>query len=232
MQLIRVLFLSLLIVVSAVGHAKKFDPLDMPLPELEVIPGASAQWVGRQMAHNGMPMSIRMFKYPGTERDVSKFYRALFKAKGHGESQERNLGEYRVIGYELRGYIYSVQFKQQGAAVEGKLTVTPIAGRYRLGKATEMPVAPGCTVLNKVESLDYGKRSETVTLNCESRLRTVEQFYRNRLEGDGWSLVAVRKGELGSVIDFQRSGQIAQVTIKQFTKKNKRLINILINWVK
>ncbi|MDX1693507.1 MAG: hypothetical protein R3208_07065 [Ketobacteraceae bacterium] len=218
--------------VPALASAKKLDPLDMPLPELELIPGASSQWVGRQMAHNGMPMSIRMFSYPGEERDVAKFYRNLFKAKGHGESKERNLGEYRVIGYELRGYIYSVQYRQVGPNVEGKLTVSPVPGRYRHSTSSQLPIPPGCHVLNKVESLDFGKRSETLTVNCEKRLGEVEYFYSTALENDGWLRVTNRKGDLGSVMDYQRGSETLQVTVKQFTKKNKRLVNILINWVK
>lgn len=232
MLLYRCLVFVFVFLFSAAGYAKKFDPLDMPLPELEVIPGATSQWVGRQMAHNGMPMSIRMFYYPGTEQDVTKFYRRLFSGKGHGEFQERNLGEYRVIGYELRGYIYSVQYRQAGQQVEGKLTVSPVPGRFRASKRSELPVAPGCNVLNKVESLDYGQRSETLTLTCEKTVDSLEYFYLSAFDGNGWALVTKRQHESGSVLDFQRAGEILQVTVKQFTNKNKRLVNILINWVR
>lgn len=224
-------FVSLLLILlmPASVLAKKYDPLEMPLPVLEVIPGASYQWVGRQMAHNGMPMSVRMFVYSGTEQDVAKYYRRLFSGKGHGAFQERDLGEYNVIGYELRGYIYSVQYRQVGSQVEGKLTVSPVPGRYRSSKRSQLPIAPGCNVLNKVESLDYGKRSETLTLTCEKTRDSAEYFYLTAFEGDGWSLVTKRKQELGTVLDFQRASELVQISIKQFSKKNKRLVNILIN---
>ena len=230
----RIVVLGLMFLAFAPfgSYAKRYDPLDMPLPTLEVIPGAQSQWVGRQMAHNGMPMSVRMFTFPGTEAEVQKYYRTLFKSKGHGESQHRNLGEYRVIGYELRGYIYSVQYRQIGRVVEGKLTVTPAPGRFRNNKKTKMAVAPGCQVLNKVESLDFGKRSETLTLTCQKALNSLEYFYLSHFEREEWSLIRKSYGSKGVVLDYQRGSSTVQVTLNQFTQKNKRLVNILINWIK
>ncbi|MCG8669823.1 MAG: hypothetical protein MI867_10460 [Pseudomonadales bacterium] len=213
-------------------QAKRYDPLDMPLPKLEVMPGAQSQWVGQQMAHNGMPMSVRLFTYPGAEADVKKYYQSLFKTKGHGKSQYRNLGEYRVIGFELRGYIYSVQYRQIGRLVEGKLTVTPMPGRYRTNKKTKMAIAPGCRVLNKVESLDYGKRSETLTLTCQKALNSLEYFYLSHFEREQWSLIRQSNSSKGVVLDYQRGSETVQVTLNQSTQKSKRLVNILINWIK
>lgn len=231
MTVVRLELLILLLIPLA-AVAGRFDPLDLPLPDLEVIPGASSQWVGRQMAHNGMPMSVRLFEFRGMEVDVEKYYRSLFRVKGHGESQFRNLGEYRVIGYELRGYLYSVQYRQRGSVVEGKLIVSPTPDRYRSNRSTRLPIPPGCSVLNKVESLDYGKRSETVTINCHKSLDKLEYFYLTSLEGERWSLVRNRKTDLGSVLDYQRGSETLQIIIKQYSQKNKRLVNILINWIK
>lgn len=226
-----VLFLLLLSFLQNT-YAKRWDPLDMPLPELEVIPGATSQWVGKQMAHDGMPLSIRVFSYPGNIRDVEKFYTALFKSKGHGEVSVKNLAGNKVIGYELRGYIYSVQFHQEGSMVEGKLTVSPVPGRYRKSKKSSLPVAPGCKVLNKIESLDFGKRSETLTLTCQKSLDTLRHFYLNAMRYDKWSLVGSRQSNLGRLLDFQRESEIVQINIKQISQKNKRLVNILINWIR
>ena len=204
----------------------------MPLPELEVMPGAHSQWLGKQMAHNGMPMSVRMFTYQGTEDDVKKYYQSAFKTKGHGSSNFRNLGEYRVIGYELRGYIYSVQYRQKGDVVEGKLTVSAAPGRFRKNTKSRLPIAPGCKVLSKVESLDFGKRNETLTLSCHKTLHWLHSYYTSNMQSDKWILVANRDGELGYLIDFQRGSETLQINLKQMSHKNKRLVNILISWVR
>lgn len=209
------------------------DPLSVKLPELEVVDGASWYWAGRQMAVNNIPMSIKLFSYPGKAEDVRAFYLSLWKVKGHGKVSQKSIGDMSVLGYQLDGFQYSVQFSQQGAKVDGKIVVTPTPLNYHENRDTSLPLPPRSKVSSVVESIESGQRSESVTFETSLGVPHVLDFYATQLRGDGWvQYSGSGDGNVGAVVSFQRGGELLQLNIKGLQGRNSTFSQVLINWVK
>ncbi|MVF12533.1 hypothetical protein FT643_10310 [Ketobacter sp. MCCC 1A13808] len=218
--------------LSSFANAKSRDPLEVDLPGLEVIPGAQWYWVGQHMALNNIPMSIRMFSYPGEKEKVEKFYLSRWQTKGHGKLSKRNVGDLKILTYELDGFLYSVQFAQKGSVVEGKLAVSPTPLHYTSNVKSILPLAPSSKVASKVESLENGRRTETLTIDSKLPWRQLETYYVNQFTNDDWVMSSRSENRVGSVTSFQRGGELLQLTIKGLQGRNSSFSQALLHWLK
>ena len=226
-------FLSLLIFVPGLATPSPKDPLNVELPELEVVSGANWYWVSQHMAVNNIPMSIKMFSYPGKPEDVRAFYSGVWKVKGHGTVTQKTIGDMSVLGYQLDGFQYSVQFSRQGEVVDGKIVVTPTPLNYRESKDTTLPLPPRAKVSSVVRSLDGGTVSESVTFETSLGVPHVVDFYMVQLRDDGWVQYSGSGDRTkGAVVSFQRGGELLQLNIKGLQGSNSSFSQVLINWVK
>ena len=213
------------------------DPLQKDLPELEVIPGASSQWIAQKMAINGLPMSIREFKYKGTAKDVRRYYTTRWRTKGHGKTTEQTLGFDTILGYELRGHYFSVQYYEQDGLVIGKLAVSEVPNSRNFRKQkTDFPLPPGSKLVRKVEYLDYGRRSETLTIESRRSLNSAAGYIGGQLTNTGWveTIAPVESSSLKvhyKQIQYQRQGEQIQITLYPQAGKKNRMTEILVNWV-
>ena len=225
--------LAFLLLFSRSAWAFSKDPLTVRLPGVEIMPGAEWYWVGEHMAVDGVPMAIKMFSYRGKAEDVVRFYQSTWKGKGHGKQSERKFGNRFILGYELDGYYYTIQFEETGGLVEGKAVVTPTPLNYRSSRRSELPVPPRARVLSKVESLDLGRREETLSLDCDFDDAYVVDFYKSQLTSDGWQVFSV-SGDLrnSAVVSFQRRSELLQLTAKGLQHDNSQSTQLLIHWLK
>lgn len=213
-------------------YAASRDPLAQKLPAMAVMKGARSQWVGKQMAINGLPVSIRLFWHAGSVDEVEQFYLKWFKSLGNGKLAKRNVAHHQVLSYELRGYAYSVQYRQNGGKVDGKLMVSPVPSSVRLNRKSTFPLPRRCSTISKVQSLDFGKRSETLTLMCDKSIDNLEDGFLSDMEREGWALVAQKPSRsAGVVLDFQKAGELLQITISQMGTRALRRSQVLIHWV-
>lgn len=212
--------------------AKARDPLEARLPQLEVMPGAEWYWVGEHMALNNIPMSVRLFSYSGKAEEVEKFYLSRWKVKGHGKTRQQRVGDLTILTYELNGFLYSVQFAEKGGIVEGKLVVSPTPSHYRSHTRSAMPLAPSSKVQSKVETLESGRRSETLTIDSRLPWRQLETYYLDQLHNDDWEKYSYSEQGEGSVTSFQRRGELLQLTIKGLQGRNSSFSQALIHWLK
>lgn len=226
-------FISILLALASMAHAAPADPLEVKLPELEIIPGASWYWVGRQMALDGMPMSVKMFSYRGSPKNVVDFYLSTWKVMGNGKLRNDSLGSRIILGYELDEFFYSVQLEVRAGVVEGKVVVTPTPLNYRTSRSSLLPIPPRSKVLSKVESLDGGKREETLSIDSRFDVSYVADFYTDQLVADGW-LLLFRRGDqsLSATLNFQRGSELLQLTAKGLQQGNSKGCQVLIHWIK
>lgn len=215
------------------SYAVSRDPLDVELPELEVVSGANWYWAGQRMAVNNIPMSVKIFSYPGSVEEVKQYYLSLWKVKGHGKLSQKHIGDLVILGYELNGIQYSVQFSQQGQVVDGKIVVSPTPLNYKYNRKTTFPLPPRAKVASKVESLEMGRRSETLTVDVSLGVEQVLYFYMDQLNVDGWKQYSVSgDGHSGAVVSFQRGAELLQLNIKALQGRNSSFSQVLINWIK
>lgn len=212
---VKFLCLCVLYLFCVELQAKARDPLQVALPDLQVIPGATWTWVGQNMAYNGVPMSIKMFEFQGSERQVEHFYTSLWKSKGHGQSHAKDMGKYRIIGHTLRGYYASVQYAEVEGTVKGKLVVTQVQLQSKRRNKIGVPKPPSSKILSRVESLDGKRRAETVTFESTKGVDFNRRYYENQLKRTSWSLVYERGTPRKlSVRHYQKGASLMQVTCK------------------
>lgn len=209
------------------------DPLTVELPALEMMPGMSWFLLGERMAINGVPIKIQQFVFKGKVEDVALFYRGVFKTKGHGKLSEKHLGADTLIGYELGELYYSVQMHQEAQKVVGRTAVTPSPLNYKVSMKTTLPLPPRSNVLSKVESLDAGRKAETLTVDSKMDVRYIVNYYFEQFQQDGWQVFS-KGGDLESsaVVSFQRGGELIQLTVKGLQHSNSQKTQFLINWLK
>lgn len=233
--IVRLIVLSLFTLLFLSGHALALsrDPLSLELPEVEIIPGADWYWVGQRMALNGVPMSVKMFSYRGRLDDVVQFYLGLLKSKGHGKLTQSKLREQVVLGYQLGEFYYSIQVSSTASGVEGKAVVTPSMLNIQSSTKTELPLPPRSTTFSKVESMDGGRRAETVSAESRMDVGYVVDFYKDQLGYDGWKLFS-QSGDLenSAVLSFQRGVELLQLTATGLQVNNSKKCQFLLNWVK
>lgn len=222
-----------LIFICSPAAGISVDPLSVKLPELEIVPGATWHWVGRQMALDGMPMSIKEFTYAGSPKEVTSFYLSLWKGMGNGKVRNDSLGRRAVLGYDLNGFFYSVQFESAGGVVRGKVVVTPTPTRYRKSRKTLLPLPARSEVLSKVESLDAGRREETLSIDSRFDVSYVADYYIDQLRSDGWQLQSDRGDRSSSAtLNFQRGAELLQLTARGLQQGNSKGCQVLIHWIK
>jgi len=211
--------------INVQGKAR--DPLQVQLPNLPVIPGASWTWVGQDMALNGVPMSIKTFEYRGTESELERFYISLWKSKGHGQYRAKDLGKYRIIGHELDGFYASVQYSQVGGLVKGKLVVTEVQTRTKRRYKVTVPQPPSSKLLSRIDSLDGNRRAETVTFESTKGVDFNSRYYENQLTRKDWLLVFQRTPSRNlSIRHYKKGSSLMQVTCKRLpgARKGSHLI--------
>ena len=225
-------FFSFLIFILP-AYALGWDPLDVDLPEVPAPDGASWYWVSKNMAYNGLPMSVKMFEFAGTADQVKSFYRNYWRMKGHGQTSEKDLGLYTILSQDLRGYYTTVQYRLENGFIKGKIVVTESPDRRRSDKKSKLPVPPGANVASKVESLDDGRRTETLTIESYKRVDFNRRYYENQMDFQGWKLVyQAGDGENSVVQHYQRSSELLQITIKKLTGIDRNRSHVLIHWIK
>lgn len=213
--------------------ALRSDPLKTRLPNVPVPDAASWYWVGERMAYNGLPMSIKMFRYPGTEKSLQAFYRNYWRLQGHGQLVEKDFGAHKLMSYDLRGIYTSVQYRTSLAGVEGKLVVTESPGRRRPDRKSRLPVPPTAVIASKVETLDGSTRSETLTIESFKTLDFNKRYYENQLLFDQWKLVFTSgDGRQSSIQHYQKGADQLQITIKKLSGIDKNHSQILLHWIK
>jgi hypothetical protein len=218
--------------VAAFSAVSK-DPLSVDLPDVPMMSGMSWYLLGERMALNGVPIRIKQFSYEGKLEEVAKHFRDQFKTMGHGKLGENQLGVQSVISYQLSGYYYSVQFHQEGARVVGKATVTPSPLEFRTSFKTQLPLPPRSKVISKVDSLDAGRRAETLSVDSRMDVGYIANYYLEQFQADGWQPFS-RSGDMdtAAVLSFQRGGELIQLTIKGLQVSNSKRSQFLINWLK
>lgn len=235
MRLIRsLLFACLLVLTSASVFAFTQDPLSVKLPPLDILPGAKWHWVGEKMALNGVPMSVKMFTYKGKQEDIIRFYESYWRGLGNGKQNKQRLGDRTILGFQLDEFYYSVQFDEvKPGVIQGKAVVTPTPLNIQVSKKTTLPIPPRSKIHSRIESLDFGRREESVAGESNFDVGYVTDFYKKQLTSDRWQLFSSSGDQRNSVVlSFQRDSELLQLTAKALQQSNSQKTQFLIHWLK
>ncbi len=192
--------------------------------------GMKTEWVAKKMIYNGHPMTIQNFSAHKSAEYVMQHYASKWKLKGHGELKHQRVGEDMTIGYEHNGYSYSVQARDTLGGSEGSLVVTRNKA-FEQG-AVKFPLYPEAQLVSRIQSIDMGKRSETLTLSTYQSASMVRNWYSSTLSRNGWITQESLPTNGNGVMAFQKDRAQCQLTIIDKSPVRNHQSMIMIHWVK
>ncbi|MFK8017150.1 MAG: hypothetical protein AB8G17_17130 [Gammaproteobacteria bacterium] len=220
------------LVVAALACIAAKDPLAVDLPELEEMQGMSSTWAAKKMAMNGVPMTIKTFTTPKSAEKVLEFYEREWKQAGL-DANRQDFGKYTTVATAQGNYFYSVQVRDaSGGVSEGRITVS--ARVKGSSKDTSFPLPRRSETVSKIDSLDAGKRAESIVAYAPGSAVQNAQWYERELRRQGWAKDPYAK-ELQSaekVLVFQRNAELCQLTFVPNQPGHRGKTMLLIHWVK
>jgi len=206
------------------------DLNDISLPLFDVMSGMQTEWVAKKMIYNGHPMSIQNFKANRNTKDVMRHYQSKWKVKGFGQLKYQHVGNNLTLGYEHRGYSYSVQSHDIPGGSVGSLVVT----RDKVFKEPELsfPVQKNVHVVSRSHNLDLGVHSETITLSSFRSASMNKEWYLSELLRNGWKKQDSLSGQKNRVLEFQKGKELCQLTFVNKSPVREHRSMILIHWIK
>lgn len=202
------------------------------LPRPPEFPGAESAWIAEHWALNGLPISIRWFSAPAPAEEVLRFYADTWRGHGWRRTSRSRYRSMQSLGVESDGFYYSVQARDVAAGSEGFIVVSKAPGHATEDRSTRFPTAPGDRVLQKIEAIDLGVRSESLIVESTHSPEMALSAYRTALMREQWVAVIPHSQPGGGNPPawFQKGAQHCQITVLgDDAGPGARL---LIHWVK
>lgn len=223
----------ILLFSTCVFSAPAPDALQQDIPLIDIMPEMDAEWVARKILYNGIPTSIQNFTTVKPLKEVISYYKNQWGKK----AIQKTVKQAETIGTESNGFYYSVQAEAQGLGAHGSLTVTPVmhAGNLQVSNQTEFPLLPDSLVITKVEAVDRGVLSETLTVLNQSSATDNENWLTNELTHQGWQKLAnniVTNNQQNAPITFHKGKQVCQISIIESSQDYQGSTMIMVNWIK
>ena len=178
MRRTEVAALLLLVLCSAGAHADAWP--DVPMPD-----DAQGEWVARDMVHNGLPMRASRYQVQMTPDQLVEHLRREW----NGMVVVNQIDEQTIVGHAQGDHYITVDIRREGAGSVAQVGIMKMSAR-RPEKApgTGFPRPSGSRVVNDIEYIDEPGR----TLTVETALSPYQSdnYYRQRLPGEGWKLDA------------------------------------------
>lgn len=229
-----VVLLLLLLLNRPANATGDEDPLADEMPVVALMPEMRGNWVARRMAYNGVPMSIRSFSSKRSAEDVIQYYESRWKTFTGAHIQRSRADGMETLGVRSDGYYYTVQVRDDGANAQGNLVVTRDLQKAKPDIETDFPLVPGTEVLVKTESLDVGKRAETVVALSERSVASVSRWMDSELRRGGWTKQDFGPTTRGPerVMQYQKGAELCQVTLVANSPLRDGHTSVLVNWIK
>ena len=211
------------------------DPFDQGLPEVEPLNGMKVQWIGKQMAINGVPTSMRAFTSNANADQILDAYQDRWKVRGLGQIARSQFDGAESVGMEYRGHYYSVQAYDVPGGSEGVLTVSLAPAEETAPDfSTRFPLPLGSHVEQKIEAIDSGKRMETLIVTSEQSVGSLASYLDASLQREGWVDQNFSRSTdyRQRVLSFQRGSELSQITIIDEAPAYPGKTMMTVHWVK
>jgi hypothetical protein len=232
-RLNKLLFSGLFLFFSTLQLALAGPP-DFPAP-----PGASVEWVGKNVEVNGIKSAIRAFHSKKSIEDVVEFYRREWKRpveKGKpGFMETIDAAPWYIISRIEDAYLLTVQVqvqKNDQSASWGYLSTSPLpsASSKVPNLGSSVPKIPGSFVMNEMKSDDPGKKASTLIISNTHSVGNNADFYRQHYQGKGWTTETdqnLGRDEGHSLVFKNRRNRVTIMLLK-----DKNYTRVVVNSVK
>ena len=209
-------------------------PPDFPPP-----PGASVEWVGKNIEVNGIKSAIRAFHSRKSIEDVVQFYRREWKRPAEkdkpGFMESIDAAPWFIISRIEDGYLLTVQVRvneNDPSGSWGYLSTSPLpsASKKTPELGSSIPKIPGSYVINEMKSSDPGKNATTMIISNTHSVMNNASFYRQHYQGKGWTTETDRRlgtDESHSLVFKNRRNSVTIMVLK-----DKNYTRVVVNSVK
>jgi hypothetical protein len=207
-------------------------------PTISGPPGASVEWVGNDLAQNGVSMRIQRIVSADTPAGVAEFYRALWN-NGDRPAVENQVGEWLIVGKQQGDYYLTIQVRDNAdGGAEGFLGVSTLPRLEKQGRIPgdtrpHFPQPAGSVLLSSTASKDMGKEGQTLIVKNNLSLFANASFYRQQMQTHGWQLRQNRHQEdtsPGFALYFERNYESCHIAIIQDEDGASMIVaNLVIN---
>lgn len=233
--LLSVFLLCAVFVLGVTPAYAQQDPLTIDVPALRLPDEIRAEFIAEKMAINGLPMSIQVFhSQMSADEVINQFERQWRSHVGVTTRRERN-EDGKGIVMSKDGFFHRVVAKDTADGTEGAITTSPLPSNHKPDYKTEFPLPRQAAVVSKVESLDDGVRSETLTLANNNSIEANVADFKLALAAKGWREDAFQSQMTTpgrAQLIFQNNKQFAQITIVDARAPTGHSTTILITWTK
>lgn len=211
------------------------DPLRISFPDTPAPPGSDWTWVGRQMVVDGVPMSVKNFRYRGTEAEMITHFENFWKTLSHGAYRRNKIGPKSFLSHETPDFYSTVQYEVHEQIIVGSIAVSLPLNKSVLASKPLRGVfgkPPGSRVISHVESNDFGLYSQTVTLLSKRSIQFNSNYVENQLINSGWMKISNQCDTDHCQGHYQSDKGQLQISIKDLPGSGSNGSRILIHLMK
>ena len=208
-------------------------------PEFPAPPGASVEWVGKNIELNGITSSIRAFHTDKSIEDVVNFYRKEWRRPAEkdlpGYLENIDAAPWYIISRIEDDYLLTVQVQVKQtdqSASWGYLASSPLpeGGGKAAAYGAAVPKISGSQVISEMKSDDPGKTANTVIISNTNSVRSNADFYRQHYQSKGWVTETDRRLGRDQSHSLVFKNRRNRVTI--MVMKDKHFTRVVVNSVK
>jgi hypothetical protein len=195
-------------------------------PTTPMAPNMQTQNVAKRILFNGLDMRVQVFESRQSPDEILAFYRKIWV----GQAVVNQIGHEQVIGHREGDYFMTIQVSASGSGSKGNIGVVDVATapeHFVPGKGVPTPMAS--KVFNDIRYPDDPIPSRMVALRNQLSPQQNVNFYRERLEGDGWKPLNDHCAAAGCVLDFQRGDQKMNLLIVPLKNVRSQVILTIQN---
>lgn len=157
------------------------------------MPYGMQSWVVTENAmHNGLPVGIEKFTYPGTPEELGQYYAEQWRlpvAEGKPGFIVEKLSQWTVVSRLEEGILKVVQIGGVSAnQTEGFISVADLNRSEPVDSTTILPTPSGTETISVTEAVDNGRKSTSIVLKNNLSVMKNTEFFQSYLSDRGWRL--------------------------------------------
>lgn len=198
-------WLLLIVLASTSVHAR-----DVSIPDF-----FNTQWVGKDIVHNGLPLSIRQFTSTQPTDAILQFYQQEWP---NIEGQKPTHKVIRANGWLIISHLKNgkntvIQAKPNARGGATGLISVAVVKNAKALKPNSIMKLPDTQVISQTESTDLGKKSVTTLLKSYASTQSNADFYQHGLRANGWTLVRRNRESNFEQLAFSNGQKYMDITV-------------------
>lgn len=208
-------------------EAYAFDLSSVRIPD-----NTEVYWVGQGINHNGVSMDIKQLQSKHSTSELISYYKNMWETDAGGEGvgyTVQDAGDFKIISKIEGDHNIVIQLRDDSRGhAEGYLSAIDINTLDRANNNDDFPSLANTTLISKTISDDSGKNAVTRVMMNNHSVESNVNFYRTKLESDGWRQAYSNFENRSFVGFYNRDNKSMEIAVsKQPGKETVIFVNIV-----